>query len=250
MARSPFRPEEYDAVLSDMDGVLIYGGVAAPGAKELIARAGEVLYLVTNESAHTPESLSSTLAGKGVSIPPERILLAGAQAVDDLTKVSGNPRVLIRGDGPLHDMARHAGVTLCAPGDPTDIVLLGRDPEFDMPALEAVTCAIEDGAELWVTNDDPRHPIEGGRYTYQTGAILASVLACTGDVPVRIAGKPQPGMFLEALQRAGADPAKSIMLGDNPATDGAGAAAAGLPVIILGAAEGARARDIESLLAD
>ena len=237
-----------DAVLVDMDGVMVFGAEAAPGAAAFVERFGRRLFLVTNESAYAPEMLSERLANRRLHLAPERIIMAGPVAVEHLKRERPGACVLIRGAPGLHALAQSVGVRTPRQGDPIDIVLLGRDPSFDMPAVETVVRAVEGGAELWVTNPDLRHPIEGGRYTYQTGALLQVVLACLGDVPFRVIGKPQPALFNEALSRAAARPENAVMIGDNPNTDGAGAIAAGVPFVLVGAAPGAVAANLEDIL--
>ena len=237
------------AVLVDMDGVLVFGGTAAPGACDLLRIAGDRLYLVTNESAYGPEELAERLGRRRLRIPPGRLVMAGPMAVERLKREHPKARILVRGAAGLHDLADRAGLYLCRPEEPADIVLLGRDPRFDMPGLERVVRAVEDGAALWATNTDLRHPIEQGRYTYQTGALLQAVLACVGDVPVEVIGKPRPLLFTEALRRAGVRPGEAIMIGDSPETDAAGARAAGIPFILVGGAPGASAPTLAGLLA-
>lgn len=231
-----------------MDGVLVLGSEAAPGAAEFLDRFGAKVCLVTNESAYTPEVLSDRLSNLSLHIAPDRLIMAGPVAIDELQKEYPGGQVLIRGAPGLHALARNAGIRTSPPGERAEVVLLGRDPGFDMPALEEIVRAIEDGAELWVTNPDLRHPIEEGRHTYQTGAILQAVLACLGDVPYEVIGKPQPTLFNEALSRLGARPEDAVMIGDNPATDGAGAAAANVPFLLVGTAPGASGANLAELL--
>ena len=247
---SPFRPEDYDAVLSDMDGVLIFGRRAAPGAVDFVRRCADRLYLVTNESARDPLQLTQDLNACGIDILPERIVTAGTFAIERLRTESPDACILIRGAPALHEMAAQACLSVWRPGDSADIVLLGRDPGFDIPALESMVRAVEDGAAIWVTNPDLRHPIGDGRHAFQTGALLAAFTACVGDVPVRVLGKPEPGLFLDALCRADVQPGRAVMLGDNPATDIVGAGAAGVPAILLGNAEEARAPHLAALLGE
>lgn len=245
---SPFHPEDYDAVLADMDGVLVFGENAAPGAIELLHRVRDRLFVVTNDSTYTPVGLAKRLARVGLDINADHILLAGALAIETLKRDFADAVILIRGECALHDMAHHAGLRLWKSHEKIDIVLLGRDSSFNVRALQQITRAVEDGASLWVTNPDLRHPIGGGRYVYQTGALLASVIGCVGNIPVRVIGKPDPNLFLEALARAGVTPERAIMLGDNPETDGRGALLAGIPIILLGESEESQASNLAALL--
>jgi ribonucleotide monophosphatase NagD (HAD superfamily) len=62
----------------------------------------------------------------------------------------------------------------------------------------------------------------------ETGALAAAVLACTGPVPHRIVGKPEPTLFLKGLALLGIARHAGVVVGDNPETDGAGAMRLGL----------------------
>ena len=75
-----------------------------------------------------------------------------------------------------------------------------------------------------------------GGYWPGTGAILAAV-EVAGDATAEIVGKPQPGLFLTALDRFG--PGRTLMVGDRLDSDLAGAHAAGLDgAIVLSGATG------------
>jgi len=59
--------------------------------------------------------------------------------------------------------------------------------------------------------------------------------------------KPDPVLFHDALRGLGARPDRTLMVGDNPATDG-GAGALGIPVLILPAVPRAGMRGLDSVL--
>jgi len=59
------------AFLIDMDGVLLYGDQAIPGAKEFIERLREKDYkflILTNNSRYTPSSLQHRMNDAGIEI--------------------------------------------------------------------------------------------------------------------------------------------------------------------------------------
>ena len=240
--------ETRKAVLLDMDGVIVLGAAAATGAAAFLDRFGSRVCLVSNDSSSTPEGLSKYLSGLSIKIPPDRIILAGSTSIDILMRELPGGRIHILGASSLQSLARDAGVQLVPIGEQPDVILLGRDPEFDVSKLEEVVRAIEDGASLWVTNPDLRHPVEDGRYTYQTGALLQSILACVGEMPYRIVGKPEPTLFEEALRIMHSQPEEAVMIGDNPSTDGEGASSANIPFILLGPLPEAEAENLEELL--
>ena len=47
------------------------------------------------------------------------------------------------------------------------------------------------------------------------------------------ARKPDPAIFAAALELAGCEPAEALHVGDTPAEDAAGAAAAGIPRLLI-----------------
>ena len=55
-------------------------------------------------------------------------------------------------------------------------------------------------------------------------------------------------VFPDWIYRLGVTPEEAVMIGDNPTTDGAGAAAMGIPFILVGRRREALARDIAGLL--
>ena len=97
--------------------------------------------------------------------------------------------------------------------------------------LAAAANAVRDGAELIVANPDRTHPGKDRAVVPETGALLSAVLACTGEVPYRVIGKPEPPMFWKALSLLGAEGAGAVMIGDNVETDGRGALRTGMTFI-------------------
>ena len=83
----------------------------------------------------------------------------------------------------------------------------------------------------------------------ETGALLAALTACVGagTFELDMVGKPGPHLFARACRALGARPEAAVMIGDNPATDAAGAEAFGLSSILIGARS---ALSFEDLLAE
>ena len=84
-------------------------------------------------------------------------------------------------------------------------------------------------------------PIEGGDFLPGCGAIVQAVGVAAGTEPV-IVGKPQPPLFLIALERLGLAPVEAAMVGDSVASDIRGGHAVGMPTVLYapnGAADSA-----------
>ncbi|UWU19478.1 HAD hydrolase-like protein (plasmid) [Rhizobium sullae] len=221
------------ASLIDLDGTLINGQGLLPGAKELLARFDHFA-LVSNDSEHTPVHLANRLCGLGLSISPEHILLAGAAALESIAKERPDARVMLVGSTMLSQYGQDLGLHFV--GHDPEIVLLARDRNFTYAKLAAASNAVRSGAELIVANPDVTHPGQDGDVVPETGALLAAVLACAGDVPYRVIGKPEPYLFERALNRLGIRPADAVMIGDNLLTDGVGAERLGIEYIDVNSA--------------
>ena len=243
----PERVSAAAAVLADLDGCLASANVPLRGAVELAEQLGERLFIVSNNSTHTPQCLAAELARNGLSLPAERILLAGALAVDSLAQERPGARILLAGSAAIASRAEAAGLQLVEEG--AEAVLLTRDTAFDYRKLQRMAAALAGGAQLYAANPDLTHPRPDGRPVPETGALLAALRACApAELPCRVFGKPEPALYLEALRRAGRTPSEVLMIGDNPTTDIAGASALGIPTILVGASPLAQVGGVYALL--
>lgn len=218
--------DAYRAVLCDLDGCLVSGATALPGAVDFARSCGPRLWIVSNNSSDTAASLSDRLATLGFDIPPERILLAGEQALRDIADRRPGARIYLAASGRLEALARALGlspVTLMA-----DVALLARDPDFGLDRLSQLVRVLAGGAELVVANPDLVHPGADGLPEPETGALLASLAACWPDLTYQTVGKPQTALLSEAMRRAGVEAAEALFVGDNPLTDGIAAQRAGI----------------------
>ncbi len=219
------------AYLVDLDGTLIQGGRLLPGAAELVASL-ESFVVLSNDSEHTPEQLAHKLAAMGLPIDAGHIFLAGTCAVDLVARERPRGRIMIIGSRALIAYARMRGLRAVARNP--DIVLVARDRNFSYRKLLVAANAIRQGAALVVANPDLVHPGANGAVVPETGSLLSALLSCTGPVAHRIVGKPEPGMFLEALGALGVAPKDATMIGDNPDTDGVGATRLGIAYLPAG----------------
>ena len=235
------------AVLCDLDGCLAESNVALPGAAAFARSLGERLYIVSNNSTHDPLGLSQELALDGLDVPPHRIVLAGLVAVETIARRRPGARILIAGSPVLRARARMLGLALA--GREADVVLLARDTAFSYDRLETIVRELHAGAELFASNSDVSHPGRNGRPVPETGSLLAAVRACLPETSCTVIGKPRPALYEEALRRAGCPANEAIMIGDNPATDIAGALLLGMDTLLVGRHPLAEATGPEELTA-
>lgn len=245
---TPFeRIEAAQAILLDVDGTIIIGNEPTPGARDLVTRHRDRIAVVSNYSTVTAPTLARRLAAIGLDLDPARFCLAGERAIAAIATERPGARILCMMTAEMTVLAQQMG--LVPADDDVEVVLVGRDLDLSYDRLARAMRALHFGAELVVTNLDPVHPGLGRVPVPETGAILSALLAGSPDHTPRVIGKPQPELFRQAIALFGATPAQSVMIGDSPEADGAGARGAGVPFLLVGPGTAAAALDIAGLLA-
>jgi hypothetical protein len=108
-------------------------------------------------------------------------------------------------------------------------VVQGFSPDIGWRLLAEGTRAVRSGLPWIATNTDLTVPTPFGPAP-GNGTLVAAVATATGAVP-EVAGKPQPTLFHEAVQRYGAR--RPLVVGDRLDTDLEGARAAGIDGLVV-----------------
>ena len=222
--------DRFDLALVDLDGVAYRGHLPIPWAAESILEArgrGLHVIFVTNNASREPQTVADQLAALGMPTPPGDVLTAAQAAAGLLaTRLSPWARVLVVGSDALRTAVREAGfVVVDSADDHPAAVAQGYGPQVGWPQLAEAAYAVAGGAWFVASNLDLSLPTERG-FAPGNGALVGAVRAATGVVPDS-AGKPEPGMYRLAVQRAGAS--APLVVGDRLDTDLAGARAADYP---------------------
>ena len=212
--------------LVDLDGTLMSGRSALRGAVELVERLAERLVIVSNDAEHAPDQLAARLRAARLHVPAERIVLAGTTALELLATEQPRSKVMLLASIALRRYARRLGLRVTH--ERPDAVVLARDRSFTYTKLMSAANAVRAGAEVVICNPDKTHPGTAGDVVPETGALAAALLACTGPVPHRVIGKPEPALFVKGMALLGIEPHEGVVIGDNPETDGVGAKRVGL----------------------
>lgn len=223
-------------LIMDMDGVLYRGNKPLPGAREFLPwlEARGIKYLLlTNNSVRTPAGWGEKMAALGMPVSPDCIMTAAQATAAYLRKIaSQGARVYVIGGRGLEEAIFKESSGLFVPDDRhPDFVILGLDPAFTYEKMKRACLAIRAGARFILSNPDLTFPAEDGLHP-GAGALAASLEACTGVKPTVI-GKPERTAFDLALERLGANPRLTAMLGDRLDTDILGGKRAGLTTILV-----------------
>jgi len=220
-----------DAVLFDWDGCLADADGLLPGARGMLLSIGSRGYILSNNSTDDPQSLARRLNDAGIWFEAERILLAGEQTLLLEAERAGGEPVHLVASPDMTERATRLGLRT-APGEADTLVIL-RDTAFTFARLKTAANVARHCQRIVLSNPDLTHPGPNGTVQPETGAFFAAIKACLdGHEPsVEVVGKPNPHLFRLALNHAGIAPDRAVMIGDNPDTDGAGAAACGIPFI-------------------
>ena len=105
--------------------------------------------------------------------------------------------------------------SLCCAGTP--VLLLGYDTELAYRKLEICVRLLGCGCDYIATHPDLVCPMEWGNAP-DIGLVIHDLKVCTGREPV-IIGKPQPQMIYTAMEKYGATPEETVLIGDRLYTD-------------------------------
>ena len=228
-------------LILDMDGVLWHGETPVPGLVpffDTLRQQSLGFVLATNNATKTADQYVEKLKGFGPEVTPSQILTSSQATAHYLRQqYPAGSRAYIVGEIGLHDaMKRQEFFILEADGfvgadARAEVVVVGMTREFNYLQLASAAYLINNGAQFVGTNPDTTFPTEIGPLP-GAGSILAFLETATLKPPLVI-GKPNKGMFEEALRRIGGTMADTVMVGDRLNTDIAGGHRAGLRTILL-----------------
>jgi glycerol 3-phosphatase-2 len=223
----------FEHVLFDLDGTLLVGMHAIPGAPEAVEAlraAGVGVGFVTNDPVHSRDDQVLRLRAEGFHTEPDEFVTAGRACAMLVADELGAVPVVALGSQAFRDECLAAGLELVAGPGGAAAVLLGGSRDITFADLTVATRAVlVHGAAVYASSADATFPSPGGPVP-GAGAFVAALQYATG-VLAQTAGKPSPAMFEEA--RAALGPGRYLVVGDRLDSDIAGGAAAGMETALV-----------------
>jgi len=231
----------YDAVLSDVWGVLHNGVAAYPEAVDALRRfreSGKRVVLITNAPRTAPRIMALLDAMRVPRDAYDAVVSSG-----DVTRAAIAPyrgKVVHHVGPPEIDDSLYEGLgVIRGPAEEADaVVVTDLDTDDDTPDM------YEERIKLWLSRKlplicaNPDRVVEhAGRIIYCGGA-LADLYEAHGG-RIRMAGKPYRPIYDEALRLADAaaglpiERSRILAIGDSVRTDAIGAANAGLDLLFI-----------------
>ncbi len=235
MPNLPALLDRYDHVLLDLDGCVRVGEEAtdrADAAISALRAAGKGVAFVTNDPAMSQEEIVRQLWGLGVRASAKDVVTVGGAVQKTLAENGAWRTAFVIGGVAFHRHVEAAGIRVLNHTDlatRVDVVVVAAHDDFDYAELRTATRALHHGAALLAAGRDATFPGPDGLWP-GTGAVLAAVEGASGRTAVSV-GKPEPELFLTALDRLGGG--RALMVGDRLDADVAGAQAAGLDAVVV-----------------
>lgn len=229
----------YDQVILDLDGCVWIGPDPVPGAVEAIEAiraAGLGLAFVTNNSWYSGEDQVAKLWAMGVRASLADVVTVGGAMQHLLAETRGGRTAFVIGSESMFRHVQDAGLRIMNGTDlasRAEVVVVAGTLSFTYDDLKNAALAARRGGDVVATSRDPTYPMPEG-YWPGTGAILAAVETASGRTAA-IVGKPEPQLFLTALDRLGQG--RTLVIGDRLDSDVEGASRAHLEAALVGTDE-------------
>jgi HAD superfamily hydrolase (TIGR01450 family) len=231
--------DEIDTFVFDLDGTVYVGDRPVEGAARVIGHLqelGKSVYFASNNSSASSADYVARLAAMGIRVGASQIILSSDAMVAWLHR-HGVRRIHVLGTRSFRARLAAEGFEVGA-ADP-EYVVVGYDTELDYAKLVAACRLINRGVDILATHMDTFCPTEAGPIP-DIGAMLEMIRATTGRVPKKVFGKPDESMILLLQDRTGADPRRTLVVGDRLHTDIAMARAAGVRSLLVLSGETSR----------
>jgi len=224
-----------DLFLFDLDGVFYKGKeervkVGGTRAIEALRVSGKKLFVLTNNSTDSVETVHARLAEFSIPVRKDEILTSALLTAEYLKKKHGEVSYFLIGEAGLESELRRCGHTRTT-GEKAQFVVIGLDRRLTYDKLDQAARLVRNGASIIATHSARLYMYRNGP-AIATGPIVRALEYATQKKATLI-GKPSSLMFRIALERAGCTARQAVMIGDQVDTDLEGASRAGIDSILV-----------------
>jgi phosphoglycolate/pyridoxal phosphate phosphatase family enzyme len=228
--------DRYDGFLIDLDGVIWRGEAPVDGAAETVEalrERGKRVVFVTNNASRSARDYAAKLMRMHVPTAPNDVVTSAHAVVEHLREIGlgHGARVHVFGTATLAQVLRGAGFATTKDVSDVEACVVAWNPRLVFEDIRRACDVARSGVPFVGANRDATYPAEDGLLP-GTGAILAAVEVASGRLAT-VVGKPAPYLFTLALERCGTAPERTLVIGDRPDSDIAGAHAAGLRAALV-----------------
>ena len=242
--------DRYEQLIIDLDGCVWIGEEAVDGSVEAVERlrgGGKRIAFATNNSRRSGEDYVRKLWGLGIQASLADVVTVGGAMQHLLAETRHGMTAFVIGTQTMLDHVADAGLKVMNNTDlatRSELVVVSGTEDVTYDDIRTASLALRRGADFLATSRDPTYPMPDGLWP-GTGAIVAAIETASGR-EAAVVGKPEPQLFLTALERMGAG--RTLVVGDRIASDIEAANRAGLDaaLVLTGdttAEEAAAARD-------
>ena len=227
--------QRYDRFILDLDGCVWIGDEPTPRAVEAIGslrEAGKAVVYATNDPRSATEDYVARLWGIGVRASASDVVTVGGALQHLLAETRSGRTAFVVGTEALRRHVTDAGLRVLNGTDlasRAEVVVVGGTEDLVYDDLRYAALAVRRGADFLATARDPTYPQPDGLWP-GTGAIVAALEYSTGRTAA-IVGKPEPQLFMTALDRLGEG--RTLVVGDRLDSDVAAAGRAGLDAALV-----------------
>ncbi len=201
----------------DVDGCVARGNQALPGVPETLAQLrarGIRCAFLTNDNTSTRSQMVAKLVAMGIPCTAEDVVTAAMVAAEVTRALHPGKKVLAVGAVGLVEALHACGVAVVDAHHAAEatVVVMGKDPTFDMQRLDVVCQTLWRGAAFIATNLDRKVPTATG-FSPAAGAMIQAVAYATSREPL-VTGKPSQWAGEMAVRALGLTPDRSAVVGD------------------------------------
>lgn len=224
---------DYDALLFDLDGTIVRGAVALPGAVKALAAAREHgfgIRFLTNNALKSPKAIAGYLSQLNIVASATEVVTSAQVAAELVVSLTApHDLILVVGSEAIAEEIRLVDRIPTRAAEGVKAVIQGGVKDIDWNQLAEATVAIQQGARWIACNLDLTLPTERGLLPGNGAFVFALSQVVKGEPMV--AGKPSPRSFHHAAQSLNAR--RPLVIGDRLDTDIAGARNAGMDSLLV-----------------